>query len=328
MQKKLQVFISSTFTDLEEERQAAVQAILNSGHIPAGMELFKAGDRSQKETIKKWIEESDVYMLILGGRYGSIDEETGKSYTHWEYDYAGELKKPRFAIVIDDQALEGKVKEHGTSVTERANYRQYEEFKQIVLGKISKFYSDVRDIKIAVLESLKEFERDNTLSGWISGAEFEEVNKLRKDYHKLLKEKDALKSELDKLRGATAKKSEIDGLSIEDVKMALRHEKILIRETSLDGQHVGKEISAYRLFISFKDSFTTGVTNEYGMQNVSKFLFYEVAPTLMSFGLLEKVKISGAKYERIQTSKEGLKFLKLVLIEESKRKTDEKTPQS
>lgn len=66
MQKKLQVFISSTFVDLQDERQAAVQAVLNAGHIPAGMELFKAGDQSQKETIKRWIEESDVYMLILG----------------------------------------------------------------------------------------------------------------------------------------------------------------------------------------------------------------------------------------------------------------------
>lgn len=52
MNKKMQVFISSTYTDLIEERQKAVEAILNAGHIPAGMELFKAG-RSQMETIKK-----------------------------------------------------------------------------------------------------------------------------------------------------------------------------------------------------------------------------------------------------------------------------------
>ncbi|WP_051007944.1 DUF4062 domain-containing protein [Psychroflexus torquis] len=67
--KKLQVFISSTFIDLIEERQAAVQAVLSCGHIPAGMELFTAGDESQMKVIKRWIEESDVYLLILGGRY-------------------------------------------------------------------------------------------------------------------------------------------------------------------------------------------------------------------------------------------------------------------
>ena len=82
MQKrKLQVFVSSTYTDLKEERQAAVEAILNAGHIPAGMELFAAGDQSQWHVIQDWIRESDVYLLILGGRYGSVEPSSGKSYT-------------------------------------------------------------------------------------------------------------------------------------------------------------------------------------------------------------------------------------------------------
>lgn len=87
MDKKLQVFVSSTYEDLKKERQAAVEAILDAGHIPAGMELFKAG-KSQMRTIQKWIDGSDVYMLILGGRYGSIEEESGLSYTELEYRYA------------------------------------------------------------------------------------------------------------------------------------------------------------------------------------------------------------------------------------------------
>ena len=60
MKRKLQVFVSSTFLDLKAERQAAVEAILLAGHIPAGMELFSAGDESQLEIIKKWIEASDI----------------------------------------------------------------------------------------------------------------------------------------------------------------------------------------------------------------------------------------------------------------------------
>lgn len=42
--KKLQVFVSSTYNDLTHERQAAVEAILLAQHIPAGMELFAAGN--------------------------------------------------------------------------------------------------------------------------------------------------------------------------------------------------------------------------------------------------------------------------------------------
>ena len=88
MDKKLQIFISSTYTDLISERQSAVQAILNAGHIPAGMELFTAGSESQLETIYNWIDNSDIYMLILGGRYGSIEPKSRKSYTQLEYEYA------------------------------------------------------------------------------------------------------------------------------------------------------------------------------------------------------------------------------------------------
>jgi len=66
VRRKLRVFVSSTYEDLREERQAAVEAILKAGHIPAGMELFTAGSKSQFEVIKHWIDELDVFMLILG----------------------------------------------------------------------------------------------------------------------------------------------------------------------------------------------------------------------------------------------------------------------
>lgn len=69
MRKKLQVYISSTFYDLIEERQAAVEAILNTGHIPAGVELFF--NESPLKTRKRWIDESDVYILILGGLWSN-----------------------------------------------------------------------------------------------------------------------------------------------------------------------------------------------------------------------------------------------------------------
>jgi hypothetical protein len=114
--KKLQVFVSSTYEDLKEERQAAVEVILSAGHIPAGMELFAAGDRSLMEVIERWIDESDVFLLILGGRYGSIEPESGKSYIALEYEYAQKQGKPFFAVVIEDDYLEEKVKQHGSAV--------------------------------------------------------------------------------------------------------------------------------------------------------------------------------------------------------------------
>jgi len=44
MEERYQVFISSTFVDLVDERQSALKAVLELDHMPAGMELFPAGD--------------------------------------------------------------------------------------------------------------------------------------------------------------------------------------------------------------------------------------------------------------------------------------------
>jgi uncharacterized protein DUF4062 len=87
MDKRYQVFVSSTYADLKEERQRVIQTIIQMDCIPAGMELFPAADEEQFQFIKRVIDDCDYYLLIIGGRYGSTTEE-GISYTEKEYDYA------------------------------------------------------------------------------------------------------------------------------------------------------------------------------------------------------------------------------------------------
>ncbi len=202
MQKrKLQVFVSSTFIDLKEERQSAVEAILNAGHIPAGMELFKAGDESQWNIIKDWIEESDVYMLIVGGRYGSIEPKSGKSYTQLEYEYAIELGKPFFAIVIKDDLTDKKAKKKGAKIEdfkEVHNLSKLQEFKTTVLTKIVKFAEDLKDIKLAVGESLNEMSRRDNLKGWVK-ADDTDYSSISEELARLSKENSELKSILEEI---------------------------------------------------------------------------------------------------------------------------------
>lgn len=166
-EKKYQVFVSSTYTDLKEERQAAVEAILSSGHIPAGMELFSAGDETQMTVIKRWIDESDIYMLIHGGRYGSIEPKSGKSYTHLEFEYALQQAKPMFAVVISDAALEGKVKIEGTGVLEMNNQQQLSLFRTEVTSRLVRFWDDKKDIKLAIHETISDFSHSKELIGWV-----------------------------------------------------------------------------------------------------------------------------------------------------------------
>jgi hypothetical protein len=175
--KKLQVFISSTYLDLIEERQIAVEAILQSRNIPAGMELFAAANESQLETVKRWIDESDIYLLILGGRYGSIEEKSGKSYTHLEYEYA--IKKlPVIGIVLDDNIINNKVKSYGTEMIELENRDKYNEFKKLVMGKTCALVKDIKDIPIAIIKSIREAEEKHKMSGWISGKPSGDYNEL------------------------------------------------------------------------------------------------------------------------------------------------------
>lgn len=140
--KKLQVFISSTYKDLVSERQAAVEAVLLARHIPAGMELFSAGNESQAEVISRWIDESDVYMLILGGRYGSIEPKSKMSYVEIEYRHALGAGKPLFAVVISDKALDKRDRLMEKDVSELENPDKYKEFREFVLSKQCQFFDD------------------------------------------------------------------------------------------------------------------------------------------------------------------------------------------
>jgi hypothetical protein len=84
---RYQVFVSSTYADLEDERRRVIQTVIELDCIPAGMELFPATDEEQFQFIKRVIDDCDYYLLIIGGRYGSTTAD-GISYTEREYDYA------------------------------------------------------------------------------------------------------------------------------------------------------------------------------------------------------------------------------------------------
>lgn len=178
MKKKYQIFISSTYQDLKEERQAAVEAILKAGHIPAGMELFSSGNKTQLEIIKKWIEESDIFVLILGGRYGTLESESQKSYTELEYRYAIELEKPFFAIVMDEKLLDEKNHSKGKTVLELDNPQKYKDFKDLVLSKMCRFFENITEVKLGILESIIDLQNESDLIGWVRASQIQDNSQL------------------------------------------------------------------------------------------------------------------------------------------------------
>lgn len=67
MDKRYQVFVSSTFKELDKERNLLIQTLLRNGCFPAGMKLFPAIDEEQFEYIKQIIDDTDYFVILLGG---------------------------------------------------------------------------------------------------------------------------------------------------------------------------------------------------------------------------------------------------------------------
>ena len=115
MIRRFQVFISSTYADLEPARREVSQALLRANCFPSGMELFPPADEEQFNYIKERIQESDYYVIISAGRYGTIHPDTGVSYTEMEYDYAVSIGKPIIRLLHKDpfRLLVGELIEQG-----------------------------------------------------------------------------------------------------------------------------------------------------------------------------------------------------------------------
>jgi hypothetical protein len=180
MKKKLQVFISSTYEDMKLERQKAVEAILAAGHIPAGMELFASENAEQWAVIQRWIRESDVFLILLGGRYGSIEPISQKSYTHREYEYAVEKNKPIVSVVISKTFLDKKVSDgiYTATLPLQNDDPRYIELKRAIQSKMSAEYNEISGISAAISRIFaNNSEQFDKCSGWIAGREFKKAEK-------------------------------------------------------------------------------------------------------------------------------------------------------
>lgn len=161
--KRYQVFISSTYKDLIEARRAATTGVLESGHMPAGMELFPAANDSSWELIKRVIDESDYYVLIIGGRYGSLDE-SGISFTEKEYDYAVANNKPVIALFHDNPDSLPRNK----TETEEAAWKKLSEFRMKVEKNHNRVtWNNSDELKARLVTSLNHTIRQYPAIGWI-----------------------------------------------------------------------------------------------------------------------------------------------------------------
>jgi hypothetical protein len=194
MDKRYQVFVSSTYTDLVEERRGVMQALLTIDCIPAGMELFPAADESAWALIESVIRECDYYVLILGGRYGSTSKDNPLSFTEREYDLALKLNVPVLAFLHGDPGSIPQGKTDGKDAGREA----LDKFRAKVEGShLVSHWANADDLKAKLLVSITRAKKTQPRIGWIRADEAADPQSLR-DLERLRREVDLLRAELER----------------------------------------------------------------------------------------------------------------------------------
>lgn len=190
--KRYQVFISSTYADLQEERAVLTQVLPLLGCMPCGLDVHPAGATAWT-AIKKLIDESDYYLLLLGSRYGSLSP-SGISYTHMEYVYASTKQKPILVLMHDSPesrpaALQEKTPE---------GRRQFSDFRQLLAKGLVAGWSDVRNLEAAVRRYLPQLIKSKPAVGWVrattlgSPEQAREIERLKQRVAELEQEREQL----------------------------------------------------------------------------------------------------------------------------------------
>ncbi len=136
MGKKYQIFISSTFWDLSKQRKAAIEVVVDRGHLPVALERFPAKSEGDLKVITKAIDNCQLYIAILGHRYGEVIPGKSISYTEFEYNYAEE----RGLCILPFLLNEEEIKQRRANL-DANNARDIEEVKNI--KRLEKFHNRI-----------------------------------------------------------------------------------------------------------------------------------------------------------------------------------------
>ena len=178
---KYQIFVSSTYEDLKEERNQVIKAILEMGHIPVGMEMFSAADEEQWKLIARQIDETDYYVVIVAHKNGSM--VGGVSYTEKEYDYAVSKGVPVYGFIVDS-AVEPLAKNKDSSA---AKVHALSKFKTKVKQRPVGFWKTSDDLHGKVSIALMKAFNTTPRTGWtravaVAGPEVsQELSRLSKE---------------------------------------------------------------------------------------------------------------------------------------------------
>ena len=215
MEKKYQVFVSSTYMDLHEERKKAIDILLMADCIPAGMEAFVATDLEQFEVIKKVIDLCDYYVLIIGKKYGSVNPDTGISYTEMEYDYAISKGIPVLVFALDS-SVELPPEKCESDAVKAEKLQAFRD--KAMTNRLATVWKTVEELTGAPAIAIMKAKTEIARPGWQRGADYDEAS-LRRNIMSLDEENKKLKTELQEKEKIITSLTEQSDLAFEDYKI-------------------------------------------------------------------------------------------------------------
>jgi len=162
LKKRYQVFVSSTYDDLKEERQHVIQALLETKCIPLGMELFPATSIEQWKLIKRVIDECDYYVVVVAGRYGSLNEAQ-IGYTEMEFDYALSIEKPVIGFFHSSPEALSLSKSEKTDL----GRERLKKFTEKVKKRLCRPWTSAAELGSAVKSAILHELEFNPKPGWV-----------------------------------------------------------------------------------------------------------------------------------------------------------------
>lgn len=146
--RKLRVFISSTFTDFKEYRNVMYNSIIQVGMEPVIIEEYITSGQSLVKSLEDEIKNADIFVLILGHRYGTIFQESNKSWVEFEYDIALRINKPILVFLADEN-------EPWSPTQIDVDRTRIKEFRNRVADKIVwQYFSNYHDLSMKLIDSL------------------------------------------------------------------------------------------------------------------------------------------------------------------------------
>jgi WD40 repeat protein len=174
----LKVFLSHTnefskYPDFSNDKTyvaRAKEAVEKFNHKCIEMEAFTADPSTPEDYDARLVKECDVYIGIIGMRYGSLTSE-GISHTEHEYNTALKENKKIFVFILDDNSVDSKLPVEVLQSGER--HMNQDAFKNKVKSNhIVKFFKNTENLYNHICDALLELKHTPLDWSWLSPWDF------------------------------------------------------------------------------------------------------------------------------------------------------------